>query len=114
MRIGASREETVRLWSALPPLAAIAPLGGPRPGASVLAVTSGSTGMLYPVVAVQRYGRGRSLIFSGEASWRWKMMLPSNDRSFEYFWRQAVRWVAGPALDPVAVSAPATVVQGKS
>ena len=39
MRLGAHREATRKKWAALPALAASAPLGGPRPGASVLAVT---------------------------------------------------------------------------
>ena len=33
MRIGATPEETRKLWAALPALASSAPLGGPRPGA---------------------------------------------------------------------------------
>ena len=32
------------------------------------------------LVAVQRYGDGRSMVFTGEASWRWRMLLPSSDR----------------------------------
>lgn len=104
MRIGASPEDSRRLWAALPPLAASAPLGGPRPGATLLAVTEAAGGGAYPVIAVQRYGRGRSLIFAGEASWRWKMMLAASDRSYEFFWRQSARWLASPAPDPVALS----------
>ena len=46
------------------------------------------------------------MTFSGEASWRWKMLLPSSDRSYEFFWRQAARWVAGPAADPVDITLP--------
>lgn len=103
MRIGASPADTRRLWSALPPLAASAPLGGPRPGATLLAVTEAAGGD-YPVIAAQRYGRGRSLIFAGEASWRWKMMLAASDRSYEFFWRQSARWLASPAPDPVGLS----------
>src|SRR5262249_4799153 len=61
---------------------------------------------------VQRYGRGRSMAFSGEASWRWKMLLPAADRSFEYFWRQAARWIVGPTPDPVAIIAPANPTIG--
>ena len=61
---------------------------------------------MVPLVAVQRYGRGRSMVFAGEGSWRWRMMLPSTDRSYEFFWRQSARWLAGPAPDPVTVSAP--------
>jgi uncharacterized membrane protein len=106
MRIGETPEETRKLWAALPPLAASAPLGGPRPGATVLAVTAVPGGGIHPVVAVQRYGRGRSMVFAGEASWRWKMMLSSNDRTHEFFWRQAARWLASATPDPVALSAP--------
>jgi hypothetical protein len=46
------------------------------------------------------------MIFAGEASWRWKMMVASTDRSHEFFWRQAARWLAGPAPDPVTIAAP--------
>jgi uncharacterized membrane protein len=106
MRLGPSIEDTRRLWAALPPLAASAPLGGPRPGASILAVTTAPGGGVLPVVAVQRYGQGRSMVFAGEASWRWKMMVPSTDRSYELFWRQAARWLAASAPDPVAITLP--------
>src|SRR4029079_13265553 len=85
MRIGSTPEETRKKWAALPALAASAPLGGPRPGASVLAATTAAGGGVYPVVAVQRYGRGRSMVFAGEAAWRWKMMVPAADRSYEFF-----------------------------
>jgi uncharacterized membrane protein len=106
MRIGASAAENARLWAAMPALAASAALGGPRPAAEVLAVTSTPGAGVVPLVAVQRYGRGRSMVFTGEGSWRWKMMLASTDRSYEFFWRQSARWLAGPSPDPVAVSAP--------
>lgn len=114
MRLGSSPEETRRLWSALPTLAAAAPLGGPKPGAIVLAVTAAPGGAIYPVVAVQRYGRGRSMIFAGEASWRWRMMQPSTDRTYEYFWRQAARWIAGPSPDPISVVVPEAAEPGDS
>jgi uncharacterized membrane protein len=114
MRIGATAAETERLWSALPPLASSAPLGGPRPGATILAVTSQPEGGIVPLVAVQRYGRGRSMIFGGEGSWRWKMMAASSDRSYEYFWRQAARWLAGPSPDPVTIMAPEGLEPGDS
>jgi uncharacterized membrane protein len=106
MRIGANPDETRRLWSALPALAASAMVGGPRPGATILALTTAPGGGVFPVVAVQPYGHGRSMIFAGEASWRWKMMVASSDRSYEFFWRQAARWLAAPAPDPVAIAVP--------
>jgi uncharacterized membrane protein len=112
MRIGATTDENYRRWSALPPLAASAPLGGPKAGASVLAVTSAPGGAVYPLIAVQRYGRGRSMIFSGEASWRWRMLQPATDQSYEYFWRGAMRWLGAGAPEQVTVEAPAAAEPG--
>ena len=113
MRLDVSPIENRRRWSAMPTLAGSALLGGPRPGATVLAVTAAPNGTVYPLVAVQRYGRGRSLVFTGEASWRWRMLLPSTDRSFEYFWRQALRWLASAAPEPVTMRGPETSEPGE-
>jgi uncharacterized membrane protein len=101
-QLGATLEESRKRWEALPPLAGAAALGPSRPGASILATTTAG-GASRPLIAVQRYGEGRSMVFAGEAAWRWRMMLPSTDRSYETFWRQAVRWLALGATDPVTV-----------
>jgi len=52
------------------------------------------------------------MVFTGEASWRWRMLLPSADRGYETFWRQAVRWLALGAGDPVAVLPVAAAAPG--
>ena len=112
MRVGSSVDETVRIWTAMPELAASAQLGGARPGAQVLALTSTGGGLVVPLVAVQRYGRGRSMVFAGEGAWRWRMMQPATDRSYEFFWRQSARWLSGAAQDPVAVQTPEAAEAG--
>ena len=111
MQLAPTPDDTVRRWDAVPALAATAPLGGARPAASVLAV-SGAGGGSRALVAVQRYGQGRSMIFTGEASWRWRMMLPSTDRSYDTFWRQSLRWLALAVEDPIAIEAPPGVSPG--
>lgn len=112
MQLAAGADDTRKRWEAVPALAAIAPLGGPRPGASVLAVTSGPGGTPRALVAVQRFGEGRSLVFTGEASWRWRMLLPATDRAYDTFWKQALRWLALPAADPIQLSPPAGAAPG--
>jgi uncharacterized membrane protein len=103
MRIAADAESVRKRWGALPALGDAAPLGAPRPGAAVLAITTTPTGATVPLVAVQRFGRGRSMIFGGEASWRWRMMRPASDDAYDVFWRQAIRWLGGEAPEPIAV-----------
>ena len=103
MQIGSSRADSRRRWQAAPALAATATFGGPKPGASILAVTVAGSGWR-PMVVVQRYGSGRAMVFTGEAAWRWKMMLPSNDPTYDMFWRQAIRWLSTAALDQVMVT----------
>jgi uncharacterized membrane protein len=94
-------DDVQKRWAALPALAGVTSLGALRPGAEALALVSGPDGAR-PLVAVQRYGQGRSMVFAGEASWRWRMQMPSTDRSYEMFWRQAGRWIAAGAPPPVS------------
>lgn len=102
-RIGRTAEDTSKRWREIPALAGAASLGAPRPGAQVLALVRAPDGPR-PLVAVQRYGQGRAMVFTGEASWRWRMQRPSEDRSYELFWRQAARWLSGGAPDSVSVA----------
>jgi len=112
MQLAANPVENDKKWAAVPALAAISPLGSARPGASVLAVTGGPGGAPRALVAVQRFGDGRSMVFTGEASWRWRMMLPTSDQSYERFWRQAARWLAQSAPEPVTISLPPAPAPG--
>ncbi len=110
MQLGTTPDEAKAQWAAVPPLGSTTALGSGRPGASVLAVTVGAGGVPRPLVAVQRYGHGRSMVFAGEASWRWRMMLPSSNRTFETFWRQAGRWLSASAPDPVSLTVPSASI----
>ena len=114
MQLGSALEETRRRWDAAPALASISPLGGPRPGATVLAVTGGSGGAARALVAVQRYGEGRSMIFTGEAAWRWRMLLPSSDRSSRHVLAAGGALARAAATDPIAVAVPAGASPGET
>lgn len=103
MRVAPSSDAARQRWLAAPSLSSTAGLGGPRPGAVVLATAGSAGGLGRPVVAVQRYGEGRSMIFGGEAAWRWRMLMPATDGTYDTFWRQSMRWLAGASLRPIEV-----------
>ena len=107
-RLAASLEASRAIWKKLPPLASVSLVGGPRPGAEILAVTSSPGGDVHPLIAVQRYGQGRTMVFAGEASWRWRMLRPASDTAYDTIWRQLVRWLAAPS--PGTVSMPVMAV----
>ena len=104
MQLGVTVSETRDKWATLPRLGGSIRLGAARPGASVLALVSAPGGDLRPLLAVQRYGRGRSMVFAGEGAWRWKMLLPVDDRRYDRVWGQVARWLTAGASEPVTVT----------
>ena len=113
MRLAADSETSRRRWEAVPSLSSTAGLGRARPGATVLATAGGAGGLGRPLVAVQRYGEGRALIFGGEAAWRWRMLMPAGDGTYDSFWRQSVRWLAGASPRGVEVHGPLDAIAGE-
>ncbi len=111
-RLAVTAEDNRARWASLPPLASVAHVGGSRPGAQVLAVALTAGGTPQPLIATQRYGQGRSVVFAGEASWRWRMQRPADDLSYETIWRQLARWVTAGAQSPVTISALSPAVAG--
>ena len=107
MRLADTSDETRALWDAVPPLSGSVRLGPVRPGAAVLAAAPPGRGERTerPMVVAQRYGAGRSMIFAGRGAWRWRMLLPSEDRTYETWWGQAARWLTAGARDRLHVTA---------
>ena len=114
LRLGDTPEETRERWNVAPPLAGSIRLGAVRPGAAVLAVAPPARGERAdrPLIVAQRYGRGRSLIFAGRGAWRWRMGLPSEDRTYETWWGQVARWLTADARDTTDVTARVTSAAG--
>jgi uncharacterized membrane protein len=113
-RLAVATDESKKRWAQLPPMAAATAIGSPRPGAQVLAVTSGGGSDVRPAIVSQRYGLGRSMVFAGEASWRWRMMRPAADNTFELAWRQMTRWLASGAGDAVEIAPASVTLPGTS
>jgi uncharacterized membrane protein len=106
LRLGLPGEISRQLWQKMPQLQGINVTGQAKPGATVLAVhPSLSYGnQPLPVIAYQRYGRGRTMVIATAATWRWQMLLPHEDMSYERLWRQVLRWLAASASSRVELS----------
>ena len=109
-QIGGSEKESAARWATMPPLSAVNRVGRVKPGATVLlngATTAGTDRQ--PVLAYQRFGRGKSVAFPVQDSWMWQMHadIPVEDMTHETFWRQMLRWLVNGVPGRVSVVASA-------
>lgn len=80
----------VAAWEALPDLEAVARVGRPKAGATVLARTDRGE----PLLVAQPFGRGRVLAFLGESAWKWALGSDASAEKYRRFWHQCVLWLA--------------------
>jgi hypothetical protein len=83
----------------LPPLLGNVVVGKPRGGATILLVHAGRPGpdgQPQTILAVQRYGEGRSAAFTADTTYRWYLPLRGlgQDSPYNRFWGQLIRWLA--------------------
>jgi len=106
LRLDSDDATNRRLWSELPVLQGIYATGRAKPGATVLLEHPSLQyqNQALPVLATQRYGSGRSMSVNTASTWRWQMLMPSEDESHERLWRQMLRWLAQGAMERVTVN----------
>jgi hypothetical protein len=81
-------------------------IGRARPGATVLLTgTPTKGGEQQIVLAYQRYGRGKAIVFPVQDSWQWQMLNGVEDVTFESYWRQLLRWLVSDVPSRVMVAA---------
>jgi uncharacterized membrane protein len=105
LRLDTEDEANRQQWRDMPMLQGINVTGRAKPGATVLAVhpTLAIRGQALPVLAYERYGRGRTMAVMTATTWRWQMLKPHEDTSHERFWRQILRWLTADTPDPVEI-----------
>ena len=109
LQLTADEESNREGWQKLPPLGTYQILGEPKPGAVVLAEAVAPEGRHYPVLAFQRFGRGRGMVFATDGSWRWRMEMDATNRSHETFWKQILHFLVNDTPAPVSISAGKTL-----
>jgi len=118
LQLGLTPAANASRWDSLPPLTSVNHLGDLRAGAETLLVGQPlPRGERVPILAVQHYGRGVAAVLGVQDTWTWKMdpRSPVDDRTFETFWRQLVRWTLDQVPDRLDVAAvPERVGPGES
>jgi uncharacterized membrane protein len=97
-------EEKTRM-EAMPNFQVFNPLREIKPGASVLATVSDASGQMYPALAVQRFGLGRSAALMIGDMWRWGLRDEQMQKDLAKSWRQMVRWLVADVPPRISVTA---------
>ena len=92
LQVGTNKENTAKIWAALPPLSGISRLSAPKLNATVLAQAPGNRAE--PIMVGMEVQDGRSLAFGGE-TWVWSRDLKSDEgrTAHRRFWRQVIFWL---------------------
>lgn len=94
-RLNEDRAQSAKVWDELPPISVPEALTATKPGATVILEARHITdkNRVLPLLVEQRYGRGRTLAFTTNDSWRWRMEVSSQYNYHETFWRQLLRYM---------------------
>ncbi|MGQ0642309.1 MAG: glutamine amidotransferase [Gemmatimonadaceae bacterium] len=96
LQLAGSDSATRAKWDTMPSVTMLNQFGRPKPGATLLLTARDvDGGPAQPLLAVQRFGRGRAAAFAAQDSWMWQMAaeVEIEDDSHETFWRQLLRWL---------------------
>ena len=102
-QIAPTEAASLNRWNELPALISANGVKAVKPGATVLLTGTDERRATQPVLAFQRYGRGKALAFTVLDSWRWQMhaSMPLEDMTHENIWRQLLRWLVDGVPGPV-------------
>jgi uncharacterized membrane protein len=105
-QIADAESTSAKRWKTMPAVTSVNRIGRARPGATVLLMgTPTKGGERQTVLAFQRYGRGKAIVFPVQDSWLWQMLNDVDDVTFESYWRQLLRWLVSDVPSRVMVAA---------
>jgi uncharacterized membrane protein len=107
-QIAEAESLSAKRWKTMPEVSTVNRIGRAKPGATVLLTgTPVKDGDREIVLAFQRYGRGKSIVFPIQDSWNWQMdaSVSVEDMTFESYWRQLLRWLVSDVPSRVMVTA---------
>ncbi len=112
-QIAATEAASAARWPELPELTTINSVDAVKPGATTLLSAADTSRRERPVLAFQRFGRGKAAAFLAQDSWLWQMhaSISVEDQTHETFTRQLLRWLVDGVPDPVELTTSADRVE---
>jgi uncharacterized membrane protein len=106
-RLNEDRNLSAKAWEELPPISIPELLTVAKPGATIIleANNINDRNRTAPLLAEERYGRGRTMALTANDTWRWRMETPSQNTSHETFWRQLLRYLVAATPNQYEVAA---------
>ena len=101
-------------WKKIPQIANYQDVGEAKPGATTLLEVTPAGKRPQPLLVTQNYGRGRTVLFATEGSWRWKMWLDHADKTHATFWQQMFRHLVNDAPGQVVATTPKSVLSDET
>ena len=101
-------------WKRMPKMANYQEVGDAKPGATVLLQSTPEGKRKFPLLVTENYGRGRTMLFATEGSWRWKMWTDHADKTFATFWQQIFRYLVTDAPGQVTSTTPSQVLSDQT
>ena len=106
-QIAGNEKESVARWTTMPAVSSVNRVGRTKPGATILLNGTRADGSgRQPVLAFQRFGRGKTIAFPVQDSWMWQMHadVAVEDMTHETLWRQMLRWLVNGVPGRVTVA----------
>lgn len=106
-RLNEDRNLSAKLWDEMPAITLPELLTTAKPGATIVleARNLNDKSRVVPLLAEERYGRGRTMALTANDTWRWRMELPSQNNAHETFWRQLLRYLVSTTPNQYEVAA---------
>jgi uncharacterized membrane protein len=109
-RLDENPANNAQRWEKIPLVNNYQDVGEPKPGATVLLQVQPPAKRTQPLLVTENYGRGRTVAFATEGSWRWKMWLDHADKTHAMFWQQMFRHLVTDTPGQVQSSTPKSVL----
>jgi uncharacterized membrane protein len=113
-RLDENPARNLERWKKIPQIANYQDVGDPKPGATTLLQVTTPAKRVQPLLVTENYGRGRTVLFATEGSWRWKMWLDHADKTHATFWQQMFRQLVADSPGQVLASTPKSVLSDET